>query len=618
MHRALAALLALSFTTVALAGCLTPAAPSEPLSPASVPTVGGSATVPQITAEGAEVVQHADAVELVWQGTAAAHPALVVPGVVTQGVPLVPVPSVRQEFPLPVEVTVLEATLTWQAQDAVLSVFVRNDAGRTQCRAFATADAPTEALCRWYMVGARDGPETYYADVISNIVNEPAGIPYELHLNLSVRPFPLLGPALAPEQRAPALSFFSTRVDEERRTGEPSLKLDDQGNVYVAAPTGRMQSLWRTKDGGATFEVVDIEAAAGPVGSTVWPTLGSGGGDAEVYVTPDGQELYFADLWACMSVAGSVDAGQSWTVNPMSCDLPLTDRQWLWALPGGHVWLAYNGVRGLTVLHSIDGGKTWLPPFGYIPEDNCARGNIVVNADGRAFVAGCNADGPGVAAADGTPLATSTWHNVAKRSGEPLAGFCYACAIFTVIDIDEAGNLYVVWSDPSEDGEGFDVWLSTSQDQAATWSAPVRVNKAATGNAILPWIAAREPGRVSVAWYQTAQGGSPSEVEAEWYVHMAESRNALDAAPAFDENVVGAQPVQFGPICLQGSGCTSARNLLDFLMVDIDPQGMAHLAFVDGGHGGSAGNSFIMYARQLGGAAPAAGAESPPAARATA
>jgi hypothetical protein len=598
----------LALVGITLAGCLgTP----QPLGPTAATTVGGAAALPEIVAEGAEVIKHADAVELVWKGTLGYYPRVGAPGVFTTNTPL-PQPLVRNNFTLPSTVTFAQVNLTWTSADDDMAIGLRNEAGRTQCRAFKTEATPAAAGCQVYLVGARGEDWPMHVDVVGLVVSDPGGAPYELHLNLSIKPFTLLGPALTPDQRAPALTFAGARVDEDRRTGEPSLKVDDQGVVYVAAPTDRMQALWKSTDG-VTFEYVDIEGTSDALGQA-WSQGGSGGGDAEVYVTPDGKDVYFADLWGfCMSVGASHDGGATWEVNPLSCDVPVgQDRQWLWAQPGGHLWMVMNGasaqglVSGLAdpnagalyVMHSIDGGRTWIGRTA-IPEDNCARGNVVVTEDGKVFVAGCNSEGPGVAAPEGMGYA---WHNVAKRSGEPLAGFCYVCGIFTVVDADKDGNLYVAWADPSEDDQGFDIWLSTSQDDAATWSTPVRVNHA-DGNAVQPWIAAREPGHVAIAWYQTKAKGSPDEVAGEWYVHMAESWDALAAAPAFAENLVSAQPVQFGPICLSGSACVSARNLLDFLMVDIDAQGKAHLAYIDGSTGGSAGNSFVMYARQLGGPA---------------
>lgn len=616
MRRGLLLTSLLALASVALAGCISQG--GEPLRPAAI--VGGSATVPDVVAEGAEVIKHADAVELVWKGQAGFVSG--VSGVAVSGTPIaVGGAEVHTyTFELPVEVTLVEAALAWTNGDVNLNLFVRDEDGRTQCRsAFGVEDEPATEYCKVYKVAPREAPQKWTAlvSVLSNQGGLTDPEPFELRLNLVVRPFELLGPALPAELRSPALGFWATRVDEERRTGEPSLKADGEGNVYIAAPTGKMQSLWRTRDGGATFEWIDIMAGARDPLGMAWnqPRVGRGGGDAEVFVTEDGQELYFADLWGtCMSVGSSMNQGESWQVNPLSCELPGTDRQWLWAQPGGHLWMTFNGASvglnvcratsdqcgGLLVMHSIDAGRTW--PFRvYVPEDQCARGNIAVDEDFRWYVGGCNDAGPGVAV--GVPSSSEyAWRTVAERSGEPLAGFCYVCGIFSVVDLDTEGNPYVVWADPSEDEEGFDVWMSASTDQGETWSAPAKVNKG-VGNALLPWIAALEPGHVSIAWYQTAAKGSPDELGGEWYVHLAESTNALEAQPAFAEALVWDTPVQYGPLCIRGSGCQSARNLLDFLMVDIDHHGVSHVAFVDGGHGGSAGNSFIMYARMTGGLA---------------
>jgi hypothetical protein len=517
-------------------------------------------------------------------------------------------PPQDHKFDFPPEITIADATLTWQGADTDLNLALRGDKGLTQCRSASGFEGEkTKEFCKVYKVGARDAVEHWVArvNIASNLAGAQAPIPYELHVNLSVLPFTMLGPALSQAQRSPLLSFLDARVDEEHKTGEPSLKVDDQGTVYIAAPTGRMQSLWKTTDG-KTFEWIDITKNTDPmdVPGQAWAQAGRGGGDAEVFVTPDGKELYFADLWGCMSVGNSLDQGKTWKVNPLSCDLPLTDRQWLWAQPGGHVWFAYNGANGATVLHSIDGGQTWLG-HGYVMEDNCARGNVVVDKDGRIFLAGCNDQGPGVGVSEDGDM-TFQWHGVAKRSGKALAGFCYVCGIFTVIDLDEAGNPYVVWSDPSQaPGDAMSIWMSTSQDHGKTWSEPVRVNTG-DGNAVQPWIAAREPGHVAIAWYQTKAKGPPDKVDGEWYVHYAESTNALDAMPTFAENLAWEQPVQYGPICLNGSACQGARNLLDFLMVDIGKDGKGHLAFIDGSHGGSPANSFVMYAAQTSGLPAAA------------
>lgn len=611
-----------TLAAMALAGCITQG--GELLSQPSA--VGGSLIVPDVAAEGATITKLADSVEVVWQGEAgmvAAPPPLPLPVGLPIGLPVSPagaaapvLPNILDHtFTLPPEVTIVEAQLTWANEAVNLNLALRDESGFTQCRSvFGVEDEPATERCKAYKVAPRDGAQEWVARV--TIAQNSGPEPFELKLNLSVKPFPLLGPALEQAQRSAQLAFQNVRVDEERRTGEPSLKVDGQGNVYIAAPTGKMQSLWRTSDGGSSFEFIDINAAAANPEGMAWAAegpVGRGGGDAEVFVTEDGSELYFADLWGtCMSVGSSMDAGQTWMVNPFSCELPGTDRQWLWANPGGHLWMTFNGASigsaanaaqdmdygGLLVMHSIDAGQTWLGRT-HVPEDNCARGNIVVDADGKWYAAGCNDAGPGIAVSDGMSY---TWHTIADRTGEPLAGFCYVCAIFTVVDLDTEGNPYVVWADPSEDGQGFDIWLSTSQDQGSTWSAPVKVNKG-SGNAVLPWIAAREPGHISVAWYQTKAPGSPDDLQGEWYIHMAESTNALDAAPAFAEQVVWSQPVQYGPLCLTGSRCQGQRNLLDFLMVDIDHHGVSHIAYNDGGHGGSAANSFVMYARMTSGLA---------------
>jgi hypothetical protein len=69
-----------------------------------------------------------------------------------------------------------------------------------------------------------------------------------------------------------------------------------------------------------------------------------------------------------------------------------------------------------------------------------------------------------------------------------------------------------------------------------------------------------------------------------------------------------------------GSACPGGRNLLDFLNIAFDQDERAHIAYIDGSYGGSAGNSFVMYAQQVRGlvasppppAPPPAAAPAPP------
>ncbi|MCA1814064.1 MAG: glycoside hydrolase, partial [Halobacteriales archaeon] len=431
-------------TVTALGGCITQG--SEPLT-------AGQAAPLDLAADGAQVLRTADGVSLLWKGNAGFAVANPSPVGLPLGLPLpVGAGSLNDaqlfHFELPRQVTKVEATLRWSHADIDLNLAVRNGTSRTQCRSNGLPD-PTAEHCFTWLVGQRADTETWSAlvGVADNVQGMASPEPFALTLNLTTLPWQWLGPALGPAQQSTQLAFRTLRVDESRKTGEPSLKVDDQGAVYIAAPTGPLQSLWISRDQGKSFTWTDISNGATP--PRVQGVQG-GGGDSDVAVSPDGKDVYFGDLWSCMAVASSHDSAQTWFNQPLACDAPGVDRQWLATTGPDHVWLVYNGRLGMTLEHSFDGGMTW-PTQTHIAEDNCARGNIVVTADGKdLYAAGCNDQG--IHLVHSADMGT-TYDIRPVVKGDRTAGkdwsFCNACSIFQVVALDKAGNLYVVWSDPT-------------------------------------------------------------------------------------------------------------------------------------------------------------------------
>ncbi|HLE96905.1 MAG TPA: sialidase family protein, partial [Candidatus Thermoplasmatota archaeon] len=260
------------------------------------------------------------------------------------------------------------------------------------------------------------------------------------------------------------------------------------------------------------------------------------------------------------------------------------------------------------VVKSLDGGKTW-PIKTFVPGDRCLRGNLARAPDGTLYLGGCDAEGPGVAISTDGGL-SFTWTNVAKREGETTTAFCVPCHLFTVVTTDAAGNAYAVWSDESQapddpqgpgDGSmGLNVWMVSSTDRGASWSAPKRVNNA-PGTYVLPWATGGADGKLAIAYYGTRFVGHPERAMGEWYPIVAFTEDALADAPVFIESSASPTLAQYGPVCMRGSGCGNARNLLDFFQIQADSEGRIHMAFTDGTPGGTARASIIAYGRQVGG-----------------
>jgi hypothetical protein len=123
---------------------------------------------------------------------------------------------------------------------------------------------------------------------------------------------------------------------------------------------------------------------------------------------------------------------------------------------------------------------------------------------------------------------------------------------FAPIAVDSSGNLYVVWAQSPIDASGnidgpTTVFLATSTNGGATWSAPINVSSHVGGlqTNVFPWVAAGSSGRVDIVWEGTPTLGScPSEpcgagfIKASWNVYLAQATNAVlsgqpNASPTF-------------------------------------------------------------------------------------
>jgi hypothetical protein len=395
--------------------------------------------------------------------------------------------------------------------------------------------------------------------------------------------------------------------------GEPSIAVDRaHGNaIYVSAPVGGPAVLggtpggvdfWRSFDGGATW-------------SYSQPVFGgnstTGGFDSHVLVADNG-DVWLADLGAAAIYVGlSADRGATFTgTTPAGID---SDREWLgiYTPPGApaptKTFVSYHDINvdnlpyECLIINGTIGpaptrvGQPWCNPMA---TDTLA----ILNGTGNTVIGPQVFDRAGnVYTVFGTPGAPSGGAPAAIRnlylakSADGIvftnkliyaapAGFDVA-GIFPVIAIDRADNLYVAWSERATPYGPSVAKISTSSNGGTTWSAP-RTLSSLSGSAVLPWLVAGSAGQVDVVWVGTSSG-STNDPTADWFVYMAQSQNALAAAPRYTVSRVTAQPVRYGNVCLSGLGCTTAgddgRILLDFIAVDTDSLCNARLTFGNAG-----------------------------------
>jgi len=467
-------------------------------------------------------------------------------------------------------------------------------------------------------------------------------------------------PVASASASSPIAFQVPTVVDAIHTNGEPDIGLDPQGRVFVSGPTGTgtQRSTWfGSVDGGQTFRVMAQKTPPTSVQSI--PAPGPGGGDTEINFDRSGKQ-YFADLYAlaCLRVAvtGPTNSGAADQENiyPGGCSgFPGADRQWLAVYdpaPGTPNQSAYKAAGGQTPLIYLEfnnlvgpgpnGGGQWnkstdgliytnatgdeLPavstatvPLGAVYSPFGADGYPAIDqVTGKVFQAagctmsvGCTSNG--LFLNIGTPDSGGTLHFLdATGSGQDLTKLIKIAdtptgspdTLFSVLSMDSARNLFVVWCISSGTPAQRQVFVSAASAASGwtAWTSPVRVSDAstATGDAVnvFPWIKAGGPGRANAVWYGSDQSIDPSTANNQaWNVFMnqvvfpTDSTGAVTGGASSTTLVkVTPHPMHYNDICLTGSDCITSqgnRNLADFFEINIDKTGAAEIVYDDTSNG---------------------------------
>ena len=177
-----------------------------------------------------------------------------------------------------------------------------------------------------------------------------------------------------------------------------------------------------------------------------------------------------------------------------------------------------------------------------------------------------------------------SWHNCLVQK-IPIAD-SGGLGAFTVTDNDDAGNIYLTYSDKN----AFHSYLTTlTADKLAGctdgttaqpttdpgWSAPVQVDREKVRTTVFPWLAAEgQPGKVAIAFYGTETDGDPNvgTFKASWDVYVNQSLDALSANPSISQVKATTHPFHYDSICLRGLDCDVSqppgdRSLADFFSI---------------------------------------------------
>src|SRR6266568_1644415 len=130
------------------------------------------------------------------------------------------------------------------------------------------------------------------------------------------------------EQMQGKVNIYAGFVWRKRVAGEPSISIDSQDRIYVAAPFGFSTTasfVWRSTDHGQSFHLVP-----GDLATFGKPTTCIGGGDSALAVDT-ANRLYFADLQGLTNVSNSVssDQGATWLTTCNATNDVGVDRPWI-------------------------------------------------------------------------------------------------------------------------------------------------------------------------------------------------------------------------------------------------------------------------------------------------
>lgn len=290
-------------------------------------------------------------------------------------------------------------------------------------------------------------------------------------------------------------------------------------------------------------------------GGQTWTgsTAGAGGannGDPATAIDLTGR-MYIGYISATggMGISYSTNNGSTWTARTVSSKGSL-DKEHIWvdnsaASPyNGRLYDAWSNfltgdpnVNDIEIERSADGGLTWSSPINISNAINAGSHNQGVNIqtgpNGEVYVAWAVYDAwPAneVALAFAKSLdGGATWSAPARirtingTRNTVLGGSkTMRHASYPSMSVNQqTGKIYIVWTNIGVPGTGtgdFDVYMISSVDGGASWSAPLRVNQDTQGNGKdqwMPWLAC-DPvtGDLSCIYYDSRNFVSNNACEA--------------------------------------------------------------------------------------------------------
>ena len=430
--------------------------------------------------------------------------------------------------------------------------------------------------------------------------------------------------------------------------GEPNIKADNAGNLYVMAagstPIGC--ELWTLPQGGATSTFLGA------------PDGGAGGGDCDLAFSPDvpagqsAQTLTYSSLTLPdITVGASTDSGHTFsTPNPVGSQIVADDRQWLAAAGGNTFYMSSHIVASdnIAVSKSTDGGHTYS--FVGMAIDTAHLAQAAYNNELSPLVVDVNSplnpkpvytmfSAPSTVSANLNSAAGTTQsnNNALYLASSFDGGVSWADTpiyvgpadqtvdhIFPTLSIDAGGVLWAAWSTNTHiyvshastrsassllpSGTDFlstdavgqlvpETFLNPATQPAGTlpWSTPVQLDPAGTTANVFAWVTGGGADRADVVYYSgTGTGSGPDDATAQWVVRFAQL-HTTNKGLVVTSTQASDHVMHVGQICETGVNCSvnANRDLLDFLEVTVAPDGRAAIAWTDDTAAPPAGQIYV-------------------------
>jgi hypothetical protein len=400
---------------------------------------------------------------------------------------------------------------------------------------------------------------------------------------------------------AATLTFTNTPLITTDGSSEPAIAISSSGTMALTGLSWLEfgTNFWTGPFGAAPTFRGKVDAGLQQPGRRVF-----GGGDADVDFGSTGTlhatTLIFIVNKTFKAFQLGVSAitcrnGSSPSLDLANCtkqiiDTAGDDRQWITS-DGSQVYISYHDSANsslIRVQRSDDDGFTWQKVGNPIVGQGSTTGDATFNNTQGPIVAdpfSHNVYAIYTAGEAGIQKATTAAFNNVFVSRSSDGGRTWTASlvahralftdlsnVFPALAVDpDQGHLTAVWSDAHQ------VFVSTSTNQGATWSAPAAVNGAPATTAVFPWVAARG-GKIDVVYYGTS-AASKDDPAAVWNVYLAQS---TDGGATFAQNLVSNKPNHVGVVCTSGTACApGTRNLLDLFEVAINSDGRAGVIYTD-------------------------------------